>query len=60
MKTLIINQFWLNSLLKTIQNIAKNWMSKLSPNENLNNKNNKYNLWDGSLIKNLQVAIYFY
>ena len=41
MKTLIIiNQFWLNSLLKSIQNIAKNWMSKLSPNENLNNKNN--------------------
>ena len=47
---------WLNPLSKSIYNIAQNWISKLSTNIPMNNPNNKH----GTLINNLQVAIYVY
>ena len=56
-------QFRLNPLLKSIYDITKNWISKLPPwysTENINNKNKRKILWDGTLIKNLQLATDFY
>ena len=62
-------QIWLNPLLKSIYVYiyTYTYCQKLDfeafpqySNENLNNKNKKSNLWDGTLIKNLQVAIYFH
>ena len=50
----------IKSLMKFVFNIAKNWNSKLSPNIQMKTLiKTKYNLWDGTLIKILQVAIYF-